>query len=169
MLKIRVFVGILVLLLLVNTCSATGLTLSVNPLNTVIVKPGDSVSYEAVVIDDQVDSSLPEDVKFSINRTDQRPGWNPDWDYTFIPSEVNLDSPYNSKFSTLTLTVPADSAPGVYYHTVEAKAWNEINYVMGEAGIAQVYVVNTDVNSIPEFPTVAVPVIAILGLVTIFL
>ena len=116
-----------------------------------------------------LDSSLPEDVVFSINRTDKRPGWNPDWDYTFSPSEVRLEDPSDSKSSVLTIEVPADAAPGVYYHTVEAQVWNEFDRtIFGEASIAQVYVVNTDVTNVPEFPTVAVPMLAILGLVTIF-
>jgi hypothetical protein len=164
MLSLRAgIVGILSILLLVNTCSA-GFLLSVNPVDTKFVNPGESISYRATVSDDEMDGSLPEDVKFSVRDTDKRTGWI----YTFDYPELTLTSPGESKSSVLTMTVPADESPGIYYHTVETSVWNTIDYEIGEAGITQVYVINTDVTNVPEFPTVAVPMLAILGLVTIF-
>jgi hypothetical protein len=164
MLNLRVcFVGMFALLLLTNTCSA-GFSLLVNPVDTKFVNPGESISYRATVSDDELDESLPEDVKFSVHDTDKRAGWT----YTFDYPELTLNSPGESKSSVLTMTVPAEESPGVYYYTVETSVWNTIDYEIGEAGITQVYVVNTDVTSVPEFPTVAVPMLAILGIVTIF-
>ncbi|WP_048178134.1 PEF-CTERM sorting domain-containing protein [Methanosarcina sp. MTP4] len=179
MVKIKnLFFGILILFLMVNTCSA-GFSLLVSPVDNIyVVSPGESISYNVIVNDSGLIVGIPdlssEDVFFSINRTSECPAnidenyWSPDWVYTFNPSTVTLDDPTESEISILTLTVPADAAPGYYYHPVEAKVWNAINYFCGEPGIAQVYVTGTDVNNIPEFPTIVVPVIAILGLVTMF-
>ncbi|KKH64298.1 PEF-CTERM sorting domain-containing protein [Methanosarcina mazei] len=174
MLKIRVGIGILLLVLLINTCSAAGFSLLVNPVDTNFVNPGDSISYEATVSDDMliVDPDDPsydqllssEDVMFSVSESDKQPGWT----YAFAPSTVTLSSPTESKSSILTMTVPADASTGVYYHRVEAKVWNGYSYLFQEPGITQVYVINTDVNSIPEFPSIALPVAAVLGLVLIF-
>ncbi len=158
--------GILVLLLMVNTCSA-GFSLLVSPVDTKIVSPGESISYKAIVNDDLL--FIPETVIFSINRTAECPSWidedywSPGWDYTFNPSNVILENPTDSKFTILTLKVPADAAPGYYYHPVEVTVSNFFGVV-----IAQVYVTDTDVTNVPEFPTIAVPVIAVLGLVTMF-
>jgi hypothetical protein len=171
MLKIRVGIGILLLLLLVNTCSASGFSLLVNPVDTKFVNPGDSISYEATVSDDMLISDpddefysllSSEDVIFSIKETDKQSGWT----YTFDPSTVTLSSPTESKSSILTMKVSDDATPGIYYHTVETKLQNMLDPT--GIGIAQVYVINTDVTNVPEFPTVAMPMLAILGLVTIF-
>ena len=165
--------GILILLLMVNTCSA-GFSLSVSPVDNIYsVSPGESISYNVIVNDSEL--FMPENVTFSINRTSECPGWlsdvdcwNPDWDYTFNPSQVKLETQNDYNVSILTIEVPADATPGkTYYHAVEAKALNELNYEMG-GGIVRIYVTHTDVNNIPEFPTIAVPVIAVLGLVTMF-
>ncbi len=151
---------------MVNTCSA-GFSLSVSPVDVKIASPGESISYNVIVNDS--DLFIPEDVTFSINRTTECPVWveedywSPDWGYTFNPLTVTLDNPTEYKISILTLEVPPDAASGYYYHPVEAKVSNIFGGV-----IARVYVTGTDVNNIPEFPTIAVPVIAILGLVAMF-
>lgn len=165
----RVGIGIFVLLLLVNTCSAAGLTLSVAAVNgTISVEPGQSISYIATVSDGEITSAdLAEDVQFSINRTYQDSYRNPDWSYAFNPSEVRLENEIDSKSSILTLEVPEDATPGTYYHTVEVNARNELDKMFEIRGRIVVDVINTDVNNIPEFPTVAMPMLAILGLVAI--
>lgn len=169
MVKIKnLFFGILILFLMVNTCSA-GFSLLVSPVDNIyVVSPGESISYNVIVNDSEL--FIPEDVTFSINRTFECPVWveedywSPDWGYTFNPSTVTLETQTESKISILTLEVPADATPEhYYYHPVEAKVSNIFGGV-----IARVYVTGTDVNNIPEFPTIVVPVIAILGLVTMF-
>jgi uncharacterized membrane protein len=164
--KIGFLFGLFGLLLLANTCSAAGLTLSVAAENgTISVEPGQSISYIATVSDDELFE--PEDVQFSINRTYQQSNWNPDWSYAFNPSEVRLESQIDSKSSILTLEVPIDATPGTYYHTIEINASSDFEQDWG-IGRITVEVINTDVNSIPEFPSIALPVAAILGLVVIF-
>ena len=159
--------GILVLLLMVNTCSA-GLSSLVSPVDTEIVSPGESISYKVVVNDDQITDLSPqlsyEDVNFSINEADKQSGWT----YTFYPSTVRLSSPTESKSSILTMKVSDDAAPGVYPHTLKVEAWNGFSYIDGKPSTTQTYVINPDVNNIPEFPTVALPMLAVFGLVAIF-
>ncbi len=172
MLKIKnLGFGILVLLLMVNTCSAE-FSLLVSPVNTELVSPGESISYNVIVNDsDDGEFIVTENVNLSINRTIECPSsidedyWSPDWEYIFNPSEVRIDLP-GSNFSVLTLEVPADVVPGTYNHIVEAKVWNEYDTL--EPSIIQTVVINTDVNNIPEFPTVALPMLAVFGLVAIF-
>lgn len=177
MTKIGFFIGILVLLLVANTCSAAGLSLSIVPENgTTTVEPGKTISYIATVRDDGIgdptdpgfDQNLIENVQFSINRTIQGPWSNPNWNYEFVPPTVRLESSNDSKSSTLTLQIPEDVTPGTYYHTVEASAKNQYDEEMELTGRITVNVINTDVNNIPEFPSIALPVAAILGLVAIF-
>jgi hypothetical protein len=170
--KIGFFIGIFLLLLLANTCSASGLTLSVLPEDgSISVEPGQTISYIATVSDVYIgntDPLLAEDVQFSINRTYQDTWWNPNWNYEFLPSTVRLESGTDSKASTLTLHVPENAIPGTYSHTVEASALNQYDQVIGQTtGRITINVIDTDVTSVPEFPTVALPVAAILGLLFI--
>ncbi|KKG15007.1 hypothetical protein EO98_16710 [Methanosarcina sp. 2.H.T.1A.6] len=166
MVKIGVLFGLLGLLLLANTCSAAGLTLSVVAENgTISVQPGQSISYIATVSDDELIE--PEDVQFSINRTNQEPNWNPDWNYKFNPSKVRLESQTESKSSILTFDVPEGTTPGVYYHTIQINASSDFEQSVGIKGRITVNVINTNVNNIPEFPSIALPAVAVLGLVAI--
>lgn len=166
MVKIGFLFGFLGLLFLVNTCSA-GLTLSVIPENgTYDVTPGETISYIATVIDDETFEA--ETVSFSINRTYQNDIWNPDWYYVFDPSTVQLADANDSQSSKLTLEVPADATPGTYYHTVQASGRTDFEEMVNITGRATVHVVHSDVNNIPEFPSIALPVAAVLGLVAVF-
>ncbi len=171
MVKIGFLFGLLGLLLLANTCSAAGLTLSVVAENgTISVEPGQSIRYIATVSDSEITGAdLAEDVRFSINRTHQDTYLNPDWSYSFNPLEVRLENELDSKSSILTLEVPEDATPGTYNHTVQVSALNEYDKMIeGYTGRVTVNVINTDVNNIPEFPSIALPVAAVLGLVIVF-
>lgn len=177
MVKIGFIFGLLGLLLLANTCAAAGLTLSVVAVNGTSVEPGESISYIATVSDSEIgnptdpsfDPMLAESVSFSINRTSQTTVWeNPNWDYTFDPSTVRLENSTDSKSSTLTLQIPKDATQGTYSHKVEASARNQYDKEMNLTGRITVNVINSDVNNIPEFPSIALPAAAILGLVAIF-
>jgi uncharacterized membrane protein len=171
MVKIGFLFCLLGLLLLANTCSASGLTLSVVAENgTIYVEPGQTISYIATVSDGEITSAdLAEDVRFSINRTHQDSYLNPDWNYAFNPSEVRLENETDSKSSILTLDVPENTIPGTYSHTVQVSALNEYDKMIeGYTGRITVEVVNTDVTNVPEFPSIALPVAAVLGLVFVF-
>jgi hypothetical protein len=111
---------------------------------------------------------LAEDVQFSINRTYQDTWWNPNWNYEFLPSTVRLERGTDSNSSMLTLHVPENAIPGTYSHTVEASALNQLDQIMGQTtGRITINVIDTDVTAVPEFPTVALPVVAVLGLLFI--
>lgn len=167
MVKIGFIFGLLGLLLLANTCSAAGLTLSVVAVNgTYDVTPGETISYIATVIDKETFEA--ENVYFSINRTYQTDIWNPDWYYVFDPSTVRLEDANDSQSSKLTLQVPEDATPGTYYHTVQASGRTDFEEMVNITGRATVHVINSDVNNIPEFPSIALPAAAVLGLVAIF-
>jgi uncharacterized membrane protein len=160
------FIGVLILLLLANTCSA-GLSLSVIPEDgTYDVTPGETISYIATVIDNE--TSEAENVYFSINRTYQTATWNPNWDYVFDPSTVRLADANDFKSSKLTLQIPANATPATYYHTVQASATTDFEEEIKITGRATVHVVPSDVTNVPEFPSIALPVAAVLGLVFVF-
>lgn len=172
MTKIGFFIGILVLLLVANTCSAAGLDLSIVPENGAItVEPGKTISYIVTVSDDEIDPSDPylvENVQFSINRTNRGTWLNPAWNYEFVPPTVRLESNTDSKSSKLTLHIPEDATLGTYSHTVEASAKNKYDEEVEITGRIAVNVIDTDVTNIPEFPSIALPVAAIIGLVAVF-
>ncbi|MDI9395825.1 MAG: PEF-CTERM sorting domain-containing protein [Euryarchaeota archaeon] len=175
MVKIGFIFGLLGLLLLANTCSA-GLTLEVSAPDGISVVPGESISYVVTVFDDEIidpeeggSNPWAETVNLSINRTIKKDEFdNPDWLYTFDPSKVRLESSTDSRSSMLTLQVPNDAKPGKYSHNVEASAQTDFEQEVNITGRVIVSVINTDVNEIPEFPTIALPVAAVLGLVFVF-
>ena len=169
MTKIGFFFGILVLLLLANTCSAVGFDLTVVPVDGTTVTPGGTISYSVTVTDDEIPSSdFAENVSFWIDRTYQPNDFtNPNWNYEFLPPTVELESASDSKSSTLTLHIPDTALAGNYTHDVYAGAKNQYDPVE-EYGRITFTVVRTDVTAVPEFPTVALPVAAILGLIFVF-
>jgi len=158
------FAGLLSLLLLVNTCSAA-VELDVAD-GTKEAAPGATVSYNLVValeepIDETVDYPITEE--FSIDPI--REGWT----YSFSKDSVILDNlTRTTNTSVLEITVPLNATIGeTYSHTVNATGYDSFGIEYGIPLELDVFVVNTDVNNIPEFPTVALPMVAILGLVAI--
>jgi hypothetical protein len=148
-------VCLLGLLFLVNTCSAA---VEFNiPQDTVYAYRGETVSFNLNVnLDPQSQVSGDIIETFSIDQ-DGIPGWG----YHFSKNSVTLNNANPSDSSVLYITVPNDAAAGEYEHTILAT---------GDDGVVQevsMYVVNTNV-SVPEFPSVAVPVAAVLGLMLIF-
>ena len=147
--------GILVLLLMVNTCSAA-VELTVTPVNGNTVAPGGTISYYV-----NISSTEDQTEKLEINTSDKLP----DWDYDFNPDTLTLTSQGDLNTSILTITVPSTAAIGNYYHVLIAFGYIDyegIEILVGkdESGF------NTNVQ-VPEFPTVVVPMVAILGLVAI--
>jgi len=158
----KMFIGIFVLLLVANTSSA-GVELTVTPENGVItVAPGGTINYTATVIADAnpIDFPEPQDEVFSIDEVDKQPGW----DYIFDPGTVRLEAPGESKSTKLTINIASDAPPGMYHHTVIVYGYDEFGTMIGVPTETDIYVINTDVASIPEFPTIALPILSVIGL-----
>ncbi|HII00389.1 TPA: PEF-CTERM sorting domain-containing protein [Methanosarcinaceae archaeon] len=91
----------------------------------------------------------------------------PDWGYSFSEDSVILDLERTTNTSVLEITVPSDAVPGNYSHTVTATGYDELGKEIDYPSEFDIYVINTNVN-VPEFPTVALPMLAVFGLVAIF-
>lgn len=159
---IKTFIGIFVLLLVANTSSA-GVELTVTPENGVItVAPGGTINYTATVTADADpgDFPLPQDEVFSIADADKQLGW----DYSFDPGTLRLETPGESNSTKLSIKIASDAPPGIYHHTVIVKGYDEFGTMFNYVTEEDIYVINTDVSSIPEFPTIAFPIISVLGL-----
>jgi len=158
------FIGLLSFLLLINTCSAA-VELDISE-GTQYVSPGDTVSYTLVVsLEEPIDETVfyPITEEFSIDP--MRDGWI----YSFSKDNVILDDvSRTTDTSVLQITVPADASAGLYSHTVYATGYDSLGVLIGVPVEVDFYVINTEVNNIPEFSSVAVPMVAILGIVAIF-
>jgi len=132
--------------------ASPGISLDITPINDKVL-PGETASYE-VKVTSQV--SIDETVHLSI--TDPISGWS----YIFSENDFNLPA-YGSKTVEMFITVASDASPGDYYHDVKAEG-------IPFFGIAVEKTVYTNVLTtvIPEFSTIAIPVVAILGLVFLF-
>jgi hypothetical protein len=158
----KTIIGIFVLLLIANTSSA-GVELSVTPENGVItVAPGGTINYIATVTADATsdDFPAPQDEVFSIDEVDKQLGWN----YIFDPGTLRLEAPGESKSTILTINIASDAPPGLYHHTVMVDGYDEFGTSIGIPVETDIYVINTDVAPIPEFPTIALPIISVIGL-----
>jgi hypothetical protein len=159
MLRIRkAILGIFAVMLLANISSAA-VELAVTPVDGITVVQGEAISYVATVtVTEPI--FLPQEEVFSIEDTDKQSGWT----YTFAPASVTLENVGDSGSSTLTITVPIGAPTGLYTHTVIATGYDELGNIIGIPTEVDVYIINTDVTPIPEFPTVALPVVAVIGL-----
>ncbi len=158
----KTIIGIFVMLLVANTSSA-GVELTVTPENGVItVAPGGTINYIATVTADAdpMDFPEPQDELFSIDEIDKQPGW----DYIFDPGTLRLETPGESKTTILTINIASDAPPGMYHHTVIVYGYDEFGTLIGVPTETDIYVINTDVSSIPEFPTIALPILSVIGL-----
>jgi hypothetical protein len=168
MLNLRAsIIGIFGLLLLVNICSAD-VDLTITPVNGNSVAPGGTISYYVNVNTNDLGDLLQKEIFFIREDTKQS-----GWEYTFDPASLLLTGIGETR-TLLTIKVPSNTEPGSYQHILSADG---LAIFGGEDPTIQEPIeilvesdetaFNTDVQ-IPEFPSVAVPVIAILGLVTIF-
>ncbi|HJH29892.1 MAG TPA: PEF-CTERM sorting domain-containing protein [Methanosarcinaceae archaeon] len=164
MLKIRqIIIGIFVAMLLTNISSAA-VELTVTPVDAITVVQGETISYIATVT--MTDSIFypPLEEVFSIEDADKQLGWT----YTFDSASVILVNVGDSNSSTLTITVPIDAPTGLYSHTVIATGYDQFGNIIGIPITFPIevdyYDINTDVTPIPEFPTIALPVISVLGI-----
>jgi len=131
--------------------ASPGITLDITPINDKVL-PGETASYEA-----NVTSQVSGDETVHLNVTNPISGWN----YTFSENDFNLPA-YSSKTVNMFITVASDASPGDYYHDVKAEG--------NVSGITIEETVYTNVLTtvIPEFSTIAIPVVVILVLVFLF-
>ena len=125
-----------------------GLLLDVTPVVDKVL-PGETASYK-VTVTSYVNSE--ENVHLSI--TNPITGWT----YSFSENDFDLPA-FENKTVDMYITVAPDASPGEYYHDVKAE---------GKVfGITVEETIYTDVLTtvIPEFPTIAVPVLIAFGIV----
>jgi len=150
------------LISLVNICSAT-VEFTI-PQDTQYVQSGGIVNYDLdVSLGQNPDQTAlyPITEEFSIDPV--LPGWS----YSFSKTSVDLDLTHATDSSLLSFKVPSDAAPGTYSHTVYATGYDSLGRQYNFATEVAFFVINTNV-SVPEFPSVAVPVATILGMIVIF-
>lgn len=163
MAKIRlILVGLLSLLFLVNTCSAV--QFDVAP-DVKYANPGDTVNYGLTVnlTADELayPDLLPITEVFSVDNE------RTNWVYSFSKNNVTIDTLNPSNSSVLSITVPQDATPGEYRHNVSATGYDQEGKTYGFPTSLDIYVVNTNVQ-VPEFPSIALPVAGVLGMIAIF-
>jgi hypothetical protein len=168
MIKIRnvlaVFIGVL---MLATVCSAT--TYDVVAPHGTNVAPGGTIDYVITVSETGMDEY------FNFFTEDMTPSWSPIFSPTsiFVPDQ-------GSESTTLTFTIPKTAKPGTYAHRVYIGGYDDKDNAPDPSTLPDLdindptpyidlsmQVVQTDV-SVPEFPSVALPVAAILGLVVVF-
>lgn len=154
--------GILSLLFIVNVCSAS-VEFTI-PQGTQYVKAGGTVNYDLdVSLGQDPDQTVPYPITEEFSLDHQIPGWI----YSFNKASVDLDLSNPTDSSVLSITVPSDAVPGTYSHTVYATGYDSLGRQYNFATEVAFFVINTNV-SVPEFPSVAVPVATILGMIVIF-
>ncbi|MDI9394469.1 MAG: PEF-CTERM sorting domain-containing protein [Euryarchaeota archaeon] len=170
MVKIGFIFGLLGLLLLANTCAAV--EFQVSP-DVKYAYPGETVTYVLTVslTDEELEGNelLPEEDKY-LPMTEEFSITDPldDWVFLFSKESVILTNISTTNTSVLSITVPQDANPGYYKHNVTATGYDKGFKEIGEPTSLNIFVVNTNVNEIPEFPSIALPVAAVLGLVFVF-
>jgi hypothetical protein len=160
--KIRfLLIGLLSLLFLANTCAAVQFDISPKNINA---HPGETVRYNLTVQFSPYDNSeelYPYKETFSIVNK------YANWDYLFSKNDLILDKGSTSNTSVLSITVPLNASLGTYNHQI-----NVASYVNGSWNVVEDesinITVNTNIQQVPEFPSIALPVAAVLGLVAIF-
>lgn len=148
----NIWLATAMLLLMVGTAAA-GIAMSATPINPT-VGPGGTATYE-VNISYFMKEPPTEHIVLSID--------NPisGWTYTFNPDEFDI-STGELKYSTLNITAPATAQPGTYAHTVNATATGQI--VPAIPPIIEIVTTDVETELIPEFTTMAVPVVLVIGL-----
>lgn len=142
------FVVLLAATVAVNVVNANpGLALDVTPVNDK-VKPGGTAQYEVSV---ENIGSQTENVHLSINNS--KTGWT----YTFSKNDFDLAAGATETLD-LDMTVPSDASVGDYYHDVKAEG-----KIFGIT-VEETTYTNVVTTVVPEFNTIAIPVLAIFGI-----
>ena len=144
---------------MVGTAAADpGITMEVTPIDNEVL-PGETATYEVNITYFMPSGPSTEHVVLSID--------NPIWSYTFDPAEFDINTG-ESKYSTLNISVPTDASPGTYTHTVNATATGVLTIPPVIITVTERVTTTVETTVIPEFSTIAIPVVAILGLVLLF-
>ena len=150
--KELVFVMSLMAIMAVATGVASadpGISVDVIPVKDTVL-PGETAIY-TVSVYCFAGPGVTERVKLDISNP------TPGWTYTFDPEEFYIDDK-ETVHSSLTMDVPGDESIGEYYHDVHAIA-TFMGWVIEETTYTNVLT-----TLIPEFTTIAIPVVALLGL-----
>jgi len=131
------------LFLLIRTVSAEpGIILDVIPIKYTVA-PGETATYQV-----NITSITTEYKNITLLIEDPKKGWK----YTFDKKNYTI-SPGKSVYSDLYITVPIGTAPGKYYHTINATA----------------YLPDAKTIVTPEFPSIAIPALISLGIIFLML
>jgi hypothetical protein len=157
------FTGLLSLLFMVNTCTAVEFHVMDNL--TKYANPGDTVSFNlSVNLTDQ--DKDPAFYPYTENFSIVNPRLN--WVYIFSANNITLDEDSTANTSVLYIQVPS-GASGAYDHKINFKSYSSI--FGAEAPYLEqnlTIIVNTNIQQVPEFPSIVLPVAAVLGLIAIF-
>ncbi len=137
------------------TSAAPGITIDVTPINPQVVPIG-TATYSVTVTSSSTETEI---VNLSI--VNPRAGWT----YSFSENDFELTpagTPGATKTVELSITVPAGTPNGDYLHDVRGFA-----VVPGYEGVfdEETFFLNVLTVAIPEFPTIALPIISALGVV----
>ena len=128
--------------------------MSVNPIDAEVL-PGETATYNITVRSISAPSDPQENVTLAVE--DPKPGWT----YSFDPEEFVINAT-ETKYSILSITVPADAAIGDYYHKINATVYASGYERLGSTSRTAYTGVKT--TAIPEFPVMAIPIAIVLAI-----
>ena len=153
---LRIF--LIATLILVQSTITDAITVDVIPQNNQVVPPGDA-TYTVIIADVSTEEIL------NLNLID-----NPlkNWHYSYSENDFTV-YPGDRKEVLLTISVPGGTANGEYFHDVIAQGiyYDDAGQlIVDELGSYREYL-NVETIAIPEFATIAMPVISVLGMMFI--
>lgn len=153
--------------ILPHTAAATpGIYVTVDSLSQPAFS-GNTIDY--VVTISNMDDGIPKHIT-GLEITMTQPGWT----YTFDPDIVGQDIPAGngeSKSTVLSVTSPAGTTIGFYEHQINAVVEYTVPWFPFPATEFDPENFNTDIQgstSVPEFSTIALPVLSVIGLMLVF-
>jgi len=158
-----------IILVLLATLSLFPYTVAAAPGIDVTTTPSSIATTGGTTIDYQVKITNLDDFYTktitSLSITSAQPGWT----YTFDPDLTGQTIPAgsgNSLTTTLHVTAPAGTSPNIYSHQVTAEAQYEIfpGFYGTDSDPDNFNTQITATTPIPEFPTIALPLISVLGI-----
>lgn len=175
--KTMILIMLVMISILPYTAAATpGIYVTIDPLSQPAVS-GNTIDYGVIV--SNMDDGIPKLIT-SLDIISAQPGWT----YAFNPDIVGQEIPgvKDAGINTiLSVTSPAGMARGIYGHQINA----EVEYTLMLSDPLMAFIpsipltltefdpenFNTEIQdsaSIPEFPTIALPVLSVIGLLFVF-